>query len=242
MLSMRCSSPGKSSGRDQETLRVIAGAVDVDLVAAGETRVPVQGVDAAARQVGFHAPGDRVGEAVFVRHQVRPVDRQPRVINALSVHKSGAVDDLGPASQDLLRIAPAQRARSAIGKGVDDRDPPTVGGALLRGGDAGHARADDDQIVGLVHEWSFRKVGSKIRSCIGHDRSELIEGGRSGIPVRSRIHAARQPYRRAGLGEDIDAVDLDAGRSEEPDLFGLLRCPDQLASYRDVGAFESQQP
>lgn len=107
---------GAGAGRDQEMIRVVWDAVDLETAVAGERRLAMQGGDATVRQGLLHALGDRVGEAVLVSHQVRPADRELRVVDALAAHQACAVDDLRAATQDLLRVAPPQRARSSIGQ------------------------------------------------------------------------------------------------------------------------------
>jgi len=103
---------GTRAGGDEEAVGVVGGAVvrpptvNLDLAGPGEARVPVKGVDVVSREPVLNGLGGRVGEAVLVLHQIRPVDRQPAAVDALAVHQAGTVDDLGSAAQDLLRVTP----------------------------------------------------------------------------------------------------------------------------------------
>ena len=142
---------GAGAGGDQEAVGVVGGVLDLQLAWAGESGAAVQGGDAMAAQAVFHVLGHGVGEAVLVLHQVGPVDGKIRVVDALAAHQPCAVDDLGPAAQDLLRIAPPQRARASVGQGVHDGHLPSLRCALVGGGDTGHAGADDDQVELFIH-------------------------------------------------------------------------------------------
>ena len=62
------------TGGDQEMRRFVGGAADLDAVLVGEPGDPVEGVDPVAGKAVLHVLGDRIGEAVFVLHQVAPVD------------------------------------------------------------------------------------------------------------------------------------------------------------------------
>jgi hypothetical protein len=138
-------------GSDQESLRLVRGAVDDDPVGVGERRCSMECFHAAGAQTPFHGLGNRVGEAVLVCHQVGPVDGQPVVVDAFAAHQSGGIDDLRAAAQDLLGVTSTQRACAPIRQSVDDRYPPTTRGALLGGGDTSHAGTDHDQVEGLTH-------------------------------------------------------------------------------------------
>ena len=96
---------GPRSGRDQEMSRLVGGAVDVERVRLGEHGRSVERLDTVADQAVFHVLWDRVGEAALVFHQIRPVDGQVGGVDAFAAQESRAVDDLGAASQDLLRVA-----------------------------------------------------------------------------------------------------------------------------------------
>jgi len=93
------------SSRNQETVGAVVGVSDIHLPDAGEVCVPVEHFDPVASQVLFHKPGNRIGKAMLMLHQVRPVDRQSGVIDAFASHEPGAVDDFGSTPQDFLRIA-----------------------------------------------------------------------------------------------------------------------------------------
>ena len=150
---------------DQEMCRLIAAAVDLDAVPVCKPGNAVQGVDAVAVEAVLQVLGDRIGEAVLVLYQVGPVDRQPALVDALAPHQPGTVDDLGTTAQDLLRVAPTQRAGAAVGERVDDRDVPALRGALVGRRDSGHAGTDDDQVVAAGHRTVLSCPASAARSC-----------------------------------------------------------------------------
>lgn len=114
--------PGASAGGDQEVCGVVGDALDRHGVRSSEPRLAVQRVHSVAGESVLHPSRDRVGEAVLVLDQVGPVDRQAGSVDSFAPHQSGAVDDLGTATQDLLRVAPTQCAGAAVRKRVDDRD------------------------------------------------------------------------------------------------------------------------
>ena len=143
--------PPDRPGGDEETARFVSLPVDFERVCPGEPRGTVQRLDAVALQALFHLVRHRIEKAALVRHQIGPVDRKPFGVNALAVHQPGCIDDLGAAPQDLFRVATAQGAGAAIGKCIDDGHAPARSTAFVRSRDPGHARADDDRVMGLTH-------------------------------------------------------------------------------------------
>jgi len=83
LVSREVEGAGSGTGGDQEAVGIVGGPVDLELARTGEPRVAVQGGDTVAGQAVLHALGDRAGETVLVLHQVGPVDRQVRVVDAL---------------------------------------------------------------------------------------------------------------------------------------------------------------
>ena len=156
VLSIRCSPPGTSSGRGRAPVatstcwNAYRAPSTVRWSSAVNVAV-VQGVDPVGRQLSLEVVRDRVGEAALVAHQVGPVDRQAPVIDASAAQQPDALDDVRAAAEDLLRITAPQRAGAAVGKDVDDRDPPPRGGALVRRRHPGHTGTDHYEVVGLGH-------------------------------------------------------------------------------------------
>ena len=64
----------------------------------------------------------------------------------------------------------------------------------------------------------------------------MLEGRCALESVRCAVAAAGQADLGVGLGEDVDAVDLDARGAVEAGALGLRRSLDKMASQADVAA------
>src|SRR5690606_16252446 len=95
-------------------------------------------------------------------------------------HEPGAVDDLSATAKDLLGVTAAQGTRAPVGELVDDGDFPALRGALVRRCGAGHAGADDDQVV---------RVGHRCVPSTCADRSWVSPPGSWRCRRRSSTHA-----------------------------------------------------
>ena len=141
---------GHRTGSDQELVRLKARAVDLDVVVVDERRNAVQGVNAGRLEALLHALGHRIGEAVLVLHEVSPVDAQVIRVDSFVSEEAGRIDDLCSAPKDFLGVAATKRARAAIGECIHNSDAPPARRRLLRGGNAGHSGADDEQVIVVV--------------------------------------------------------------------------------------------
>lgn len=118
-----------------------------------EARPPMPRGDSDPGEAAFGALSHRIGEGVLKAYHVRPVERQARRRDALALHASAPVNELGNADQDFLGVAPAQLARPSKGAGIDDNAPAgraaDVGNILGR-----RARVQDDHIKSHSHKSS----------------------------------------------------------------------------------------
>jgi hypothetical protein len=121
---------------------------------ADEARPPMPRGDSDLGEAAFGVRWHRIGEGALKAYHVRPVERQARRRDALALHASAPVNELGNADQDFLGVAPAQLARPSKGAGIDDDHAPAgrpagVGNILGR-----RARAQDDHIKRHSHKSS----------------------------------------------------------------------------------------
>jgi len=96
-------------------------------------------------QAGFAAGGHSVGEAVLEAHQRRPVDGGGRG-DAVAHQLAGMGHRLGGPNQHLLGVAAAQGAGAAVESEVHDGHVAAGHGALLGGGGAAFAGADNQHV------------------------------------------------------------------------------------------------
>jgi hypothetical protein len=128
--------------------RLETSSFDLDSRAVDESpRAPHQ-LDPRRFEVAHFLCRDRLGERPLERHQRRPVDAG-RTIGPVAPEAGEGIDDLGGADEDLLRIAPSQRARPAGLARFDDGDPPSGESAPCCHRRAGGTGAEDNEVIHL---------------------------------------------------------------------------------------------
>src|SRR3546814_13320340 len=68
------------------------------------------------------------------------------------------------------------------------------------------------------------------RSPMGERHTELVECRCAFVATRDRVSPTSQPHVCAGLGEQVDAVDLDAGLAPKPEI-GQASCRERVCQY-----------
>ena len=149
--------------------------MEFDLVVHGAGRTPeLSSLDLDAAGVdwdehGVHVAGhlqSTTNPAVYAAGDSANTPGMPLTPVAVIEGKVAASNMLkGTTTQDLLRVAPAQRARAAVRQRVDDRDFPARRRALVGRGDTGHAGADNDQVVASGNHTLPPTSASAARSC-----------------------------------------------------------------------------
>src|SRR5216683_1781180 len=115
-----------------------------------EPRAAMKRGDAGLLETLLSVSGHRLGEGPLELHQIRPNDPR-RAGDPFAIHPAISVDHFGGSDQNLLRIAPTQRAGSAEWPGIDHRDLPTGGTAAISDRGCRCAGADDYEIKHLCH-------------------------------------------------------------------------------------------
>ena len=121
--------------------------VNFERVGTGKPRGTVQRLDTVSGQTFLHLIWNWIGKSALVGHQIRPVNLQPVRIDPFAAHKPRGIDDFSATPQDFLGITAPQGACPAVGQCIHNSYTPACCSTFIGGCNAGHARADDDQIV-----------------------------------------------------------------------------------------------
>ena len=136
------------TARNHEELRFQLFTIGNESVGGDESANRVICVDSELLK-GRLSPGRyRFGESAFEPHQRRPIEAWLSAYSP-AVHSTMPVDELRRANENLLRVATAQCASSAVRLAIDDGHAPACLCAPVRCARAARPGAHDDQIVAL---------------------------------------------------------------------------------------------